>query len=156
VQGLRVSEFLQPAGVVAFLAASSKDEVLQELSVNLARSLPRTSAERLCAALRERERVGSTGMERGVAIPHARLPEAAAMLACFGVSRPGVEFDARDGRPCHFFFALVAPENSAGQHLKALSKVSRLLRSEALKEAILGAPSAEQIHALIVQEDDRA
>jgi PTS system nitrogen regulatory IIA component len=155
VQGLRVTEFLQPGAVLASLAGTSKDQVLVELCTALSRSLPGTSAERLCTVFRERERVGSTGMEKGVAIPHARLPEAAAMLACFGVSRSGVDFGARDGRPCHFFFALVAPENSAGQHLKALSKVSRIFRSEPLKEAILGAPTADRIHALILEEDDR-
>jgi nitrogen PTS system EIIA component len=156
VQGLRVSEFLQPNGVVASLAATSKEGVLEELSANLVRLLPSTNAQRLLSAFREREKVGSTAMEKGVAIPHARLAEAGSMLACFGVSRPGVDFGARDGGRSHFFFALVAPENSAGQHLKALSKVSRLLRSDALREAILGAPTAERIHALILEEDDRA
>lgn len=156
VQGLRVAEFLQPQAVVASLSATTKAGVLQELAQHLVRGLPGTTAERLFSALSEREKVGSTGMEKGVAIPHARLAETGTLQACFGVSRDGVEFEARDGGRCHFFFALVAPENSAGQHLKALSKVSRLFRSDALRAAILGAGTAERIHALIVEEDGRS
>jgi len=94
-------------------------------------------------------------MEKGVAIPHGRLAELPSLVACFGVSRGGVDFDARDGRASQFFFALVAPENSAGLHLKALSRLSRLFRSEALKDSILAAPTAEALHALLLQEDAR-
>lgn len=102
----------------------------------------------------ERERAASTAMEKGVAIPHGRLPELPGLVACFGVSHGGVQFDARDSRPSHFFFALVAPENSAGA-LKALAKISRMFRSDALREAILASTSAQEIYALISAEDAR-
>jgi len=77
-------------------------------------------------------------------------------VACFAVSKEGVDFEARDGKPAHFFFALVAPENSAGVHLKALSKVSRLFRSDALRDAILSANTADAIYTLIQNEDGKA
>jgi len=153
---MRITEFLKPEAVVQALSATTKKDVLRELASALARAAPQVSAERLWSVLDEREKIGSTGMEKGVAIPHGRLPELANLVACFGVSHAGVDFEARDARPSQFFFALVAPENSAGVHLKALSKISRLFRSDALREALLAAKSAEEIYALILQEDARA
>lgn len=153
---MRVTEFLKLEAVVPHLAARNKADVIQELSTALAKITPNITGVRIHEVLNEREKIGSTGMEKGVAIPHGRLTELANLVACFGVSKEGVDFEARDGRPSHFFFALVAPENSAGVHLKALSKVSRLFRSDTLRDALLAADSAEAIYALISQEDTKA
>lgn len=152
---MRVTEFLKLEAVVPRLAGRTKTEVIEELARALATITP-VPGTRIHEVLREREKIGSTGMEKGVAIPHGRLSELATLVACFGVSKEGVDFEARDGKPSHFFFALVAPENSAGVHLKALSKVSRLFRSDSLRDALLAADSAEAIYALISQEDARA
>jgi PTS system nitrogen regulatory IIA component len=153
---MRIAEFLRAEAVVPRLAAKTKGEVLAELAEALARTTPGLTAPRVLEVLTEREKIGSTGMEKGVAIPHGRLGELSNLVACFGVSTMGVDFEARDGRPSHFFFALVAPENSAGLHLKALSKISRLFRSDGLRDAILASDSAESIFALIAQEDGKA
>ncbi len=153
---MRIAEFLKVEAVTPALTATNKLEVLQQLSQALARAWPQVSEERFLRVLEERERLGSTGMEKGVAIPHGRLAELPTLIACFGVSRAGVDFDARDGRPSQFFFALVAPENSAGLHLKALSRLSRLFRSDQLKDSILAAPDAQAVHTLLLQEDGKA
>lgn len=153
---MRITEFLRLEAVVPHLAARTKADVLTELAAALSKVTPSLPGNRIHEVLHEREKIGSTGMEKGVAIPHGRLAELVNLVACFGVSKEGVDFDARDGRPSHFFFALVAPENSAGVHLKALSKVSRLFRSDALREAILAATTSEEIYALISQEDGKA
>jgi PTS system nitrogen regulatory IIA component len=153
---MRITEFLKPEAVVPDLSSGTKADVLKELAGALSRAAPQASAERLWTVLDERERIGSTGMEKGVAIPHGRLAELGGLVACFGVSRAGVDFEARDGRPSQFFFALVAPENSAGVHLKALSRISRLFRSDSLREALLAAKTADDIYALLLQEDARA
>lgn len=152
---MRITEFLTPQGIIPALASGTKAEVLQALASKLAAVSGTIPAERLLGVLDERERLGSTGMEKGVAIPHGRMTPLASLVACFAVCRTGVDFEARDGRPSHFFFALVAPENSAGLHLKALSKISRIFRSDALREAILKAETAEEIYGLIAQEDAR-
>ena len=120
---MKIAEFLQPHAVVAELAAHSKQEVLQELSRAMAAANPSLSHERLVNALREREKLSSTGIGEGIAIPHAKLSELTQLLASFGVSHPGIDFDAIDGKPTHLFFALIAPENSAGIHLKHLAVV---------------------------------
>ena len=153
---MRITEFLKLEAVIPTLVARNKFEIITELAAVAAKTVPSISPARILEVLTEREKVGSTGMEKGVAIPHGRLPELQALTACFGVSREGVDFDARDGKPSHFFFVLLAPENSAGVHLKALSKVSRLFRSDSLRDAILAAPTATDIYSLIAQEDGRA
>lgn len=150
---MRITEFLKLEAVVSHLAARTKAEVLSELAASVSTVTPAVPLSRIHEVLAEREKIGSTGMEKGVAIPHGRLGELSDLVASFGVSKQGVDFDARDGRPSHFFFALVAPENSAGVHLKALSKVSRLFRSDALRESILAANTPAEIYALIAQED---
>ncbi len=153
---MRITEFLKLEAVIPRLAGQNKSDVLSELAVTLAKVSPSLPMPRIHDVLREREKIGSTAMEKGVAIPHGRLTDLGSLIACFGVSKEGVDFDARDGKRSHFFFALVAPENSAGVHLKALSKVSRLFRSDALREALLDATTAESIYTLIAQEDSKA
>jgi nitrogen PTS system EIIA component len=153
---MKVSEFLTPQAVVADLAAANKPEVLEELSRSLARTDPSLDSERLVEVLEEREKLGSTGIGEGVAIPHGKMSGLSSLKASFGVSRPGIDFDAIDGKKTHLFFALVAPENSAGIHLKALARISRLFKNGRFREAILQAERSEDIYELIAQEDAKA
>lgn len=153
---MRIAEFLKVEAVTPALSAGTKVDVLRQLAQALARAWPQVTEARFMQVLEEREKLGSTGMEKGVAIPHGRLAELPTLIACFGVSREGVDFEARDGRPSQFFFALVAPENSAGLHLKALSRLSRLFRSDQLKDNILAATDARAVHELLLQEDSKA
>ncbi|MCY1074593.1 PTS sugar transporter subunit IIA [Archangium lansingense] len=152
---MRISEFLSPEALIADLQARDKQAVLREMSAVLARAHPSLKEERLVEVLREREKLGSTGIGEGVAIPHGKLPGLTSLVAAFGVSRQGVDFEAIDGKPTHLFFALVAPENSAGVHLKALARISRLFKNPRFRASILEATSVADIHALIVQEDAR-
>lgn len=153
---MKIAEFLSPQAVVSELTATSKAEVLHELSRQLARGNPGLRQERLVEVLQEREKLGSTGIGEGVAIPHGKLAGMGQLTASFGVSRSGIDFDAIDGKPTHLFFALVAPENSAGVHLKALARISRLFKNPAFRQNILQAKSAEEIYQLIAHEDSRA
>ncbi|SEN13445.1 PTS IIA-like nitrogen-regulatory protein PtsN [Stigmatella aurantiaca] len=152
---MRIAEFLSPQAIIADMQARTKTEVLRELSAALVRAHPNLQEDKLAEVLREREKLGSTGIGEGVAIPHGKLPGMTQLLATFGVSRQGLDFEAIDGKPTHLFFALVAPENSAGVHLKALARISRLFKNPRFRAAILEAPTAADIHALIVQEDAR-
>ena len=153
---MRIAEFLKAEAIVPELNAQTKSDILRELSAALARSNPAISATRLASVLEERERVNSTGVGEGVAIPHGKLQELSTLSASFGVSHAGIDFEAHDKKPTFLFFALVAPENSAGLHLKALARISRLFRNASFREAILQARGAEEIYSLIVQEDAKA
>jgi PTS system nitrogen regulatory IIA component len=153
---MKIAEFLSPLAVSAELQAKTKSDALRELCETLTRAHPALSVDRLVEVLQEREKLGSTGIGDGVAIPHGKLNGLPQLLASFGVSRAGIDFDAIDGRPTHLFFALMAPENSAGLHLKALARISRLFKNPAFRDAILKAESSEGIYQLIAQEDAKS
>jgi PTS system nitrogen regulatory IIA component len=152
---MKIAEFLSPRGVIADLVSPSKHGVLSELCAPLAMAQLGLKAEQLVDVLEQREKLGSTGIGEGVAIPHGKVREASGLLASFGVSHQGVDFEAIDGKPSHLFFALLAPENSAGIHLKALARISRLFKNPQFREQLLQARTAEEIYSLISQEDSR-
>src|SRR5882672_10453232 len=147
---MRIAEFLREDLVSPDLGASDKAGVLAELCAGLARAYPSFSAHQLTDTLLEREKLGSTGIGEGVAIPHGRLP---GLLAAFGRKRAGVDFAAIDGKPTYLFFVLFAPDNSAGLHLKALARISRLFKQPQFRQAILNAEGAPGIFRLISEED---
>jgi PTS system nitrogen regulatory IIA component len=152
---MKISEFLSPDAVIGSLAATDKRAVLEELSRPLVSRYPQLSLERLCEILEDRERLGSTGIGEGVAIPHGKLPGLPSLIGIFGRSPKGVDFEAIDGKPTRLFFALFAPENSAGIHLKALARISRLFKSAPLRNAILEAADEREIFRLIAEEDGK-
>jgi PTS system nitrogen regulatory IIA component len=151
---MKIVEFLQPAAVVGDLSGATARDVLAELCTPLA-TARRLDGQRLQEVLIEREKLGSTGIGDGVAIPHGKVPGLPALVASFGRSRAGVEFKAIDGKPTHLFFALFAPENSAGAHLKALARISRIFKNAAFRDAILKAADAAEIYRLIEAEDSK-
>ena len=153
---MKVTEFLSPSAVVAELRGTTKAEVLRELSEHLSSAYPGSlRVDRVLEVLAEREKLASTGIGEGVAIPHGKMPGLDRLYAVFGVSKSGVDFQSIDQQPTNLFFALVAPENSAGVHLKALARVSRLFRSPELRGAILKAQGSADIYRLISEEDNR-
>jgi PTS system nitrogen regulatory IIA component len=119
----------------------------------IARRNPQLDAARLSDVLLEREKLGSTGVGDGIAIPHGKLAGLQGLLAAFGRSRAGIDFQAIDGKPTHLFFVLFAPENSAGIHLKALARISRLFKTPSFRAAVVEASDAAAIHRLIADED---
>ena len=150
---MRIAEFLREDLVFADLAATDKPGVLGELCAGLARAYPPLSAQKLTETLLEREKLGSTGIGDGIAIPHGKLSGLPGLLAAFGRKKAGVDFAAIDGKPTYLFFVLFAPDNSAGLHLKALARISRLFKQPQFRQAILGADGAASIFRLISEED---
>ncbi len=149
---MKIVEFLEAGAVVDDLAGSSAAAVLGELTRPLG-STHRVDPQKLLDTLLEREKLGSTGIGDGVAIPHGKIPGLPALMASFGRSRKGVDFRAIDGKPTYLFFALFAPENSAGAHLKALARISRLFKNATFREGILRAKDAAEMYRLIEAED---
>jgi len=153
---MKITEFLSPQAVIPELKGKTKSDVLRELSESLAAAYPPLNAGRVFEVLVEREKLNTTGIGEGVAIPHGKLAGLPTLYGAVGVSHAGVDFASIDRKPTQLFFALVAPENSAGIHLKALARISRLFRNPDFREAILRAPDAARIYALISEEDARA
>lgn len=152
---MKILDILQPENVVPHVSGKTKGEVLEELAAALAVTNPSVSKERLVEVLLEREKLGSTAIGEGIAIPHGKLPKIGTVLAAFARSREGVDFQSLDGGPTNLFFLLVAPEDASGAHLKALARVSRLLRDKDFRRRLLEAETREQIYEVIRQEDEK-
>src|SRR4030042_1654541 len=132
---MKIVEFLRADAVIANLSGQTGPAVLAELCRPLAASR-RVAAQRLVDTRRDREKLGSTGIGEGVAIPHGKVAGLPGLVASFGRSVQGVDFRAIDGHPTHLFFTLLAPENSAGAHLKALARISRIFKNQIGREHV--------------------
>ena len=152
---MRIQDILPPGAVVDELLAETKEGVLRELSEVICRRLPALSPDSLTTILMDREGLGSTGIGEGVAIPHGKIPGIDRLVAVFGRSRGGVQFASLDGKPARLFFLILAPENSAGMHLKALARISRLLKGPRVLERLLAAEGVEGLSRVLREEDER-
>jgi len=154
---VRIGEILTRAQIVPELHATNKEGVLRELVSHLTKhssNLP-ASAEQIVQALVDREQLGSTGVGEGVAIPHAKIGGLGDLVACFGRAREGVAFDSIDQYPVSLIFVLLVPENSAGAHLKALARISRLLKDGDFRSRLLQLDSDQAIYSAFVEEDSK-
>jgi len=152
---MRITDILGEEDVVPHLAGRSKGDVIEELAGVVAAHHDEIDRARLVQALEDRERLNSTALGEGVAIPHGKLPGVKRVVAAFGRSPGGVDFSSLDGKPTHLFFLLVAPEDSAGAHLKALARISRLLKDESFRRRLMEAPTAEALFHAIREEDEK-
>ncbi len=147
---MTLHELLTPESVVAGLKATSKKQALQELARH-ASALTGVVERRIFDVLLERERLGSTGVGVGVAIPHARLGDIKTLFGLFARFENPVDFDAVDDLPVDLMFLLVAPESAGADHLKALARVSRLLRDKANCAKLRGADNSDALYALLAE-----
>lgn len=150
---MRITDFLVADAINVDLKATDKQGVLAELLAPLAKAGKIADAGRMVEVLLEREELGSTGIGGRIAIPHGKAAQVKELAASFGLSRTGLAFDALDGEPVNLFIALVAPEGSAGLHLKALARISSLLKDKVFKKALMGAQSREDVLRLIEAEE---
>jgi PTS system nitrogen regulatory IIA component len=148
-----ITDLLSVDRVIPELRATHKEAALQELAECLASGIPSASAPQLASILRERERLNSTAIGDGIAIPHGRLSGIRHVIGGFARSTRGIEFESVDHKPTHLFFVLMAPDDAAAQHLKALARISRLLKSASFREHLLTLSSANEIYDAIVAED---
>jgi PTS system nitrogen regulatory IIA component len=152
---MKITEILGPELVVPELKAQKKADVLRELAVALSARYREIDVVAVTAVLAERERLGSTAIGDGIAIPHGKIRGVSRILGVFGRHSKGVEFESLDGNPTHLFFLLVAPEDSTSLHLKALARVSRLFKDASFRERLMAAQDAAEIYKLLVEEDSR-
>src|SRR5262245_7251935 len=155
---MKILDILSSEKLIApSLSGTSKTAVLRELAEHLAAEHTGggIDAARLVDVLWERERLGSTAIGDGIAIPHGKMPGLKGVIGAFGRHVQGVDFDSLDGSPTQLFFLLVAPEDSVGQHLKALARVSRLLKDRSFRDKLISAPDSATIFRLIREEDEK-
>jgi PTS system nitrogen regulatory IIA component len=152
---MKIKQILSKNCVVSQLRATTKEGVIDELSDLLGRNFPEIGKEETARILVEREKLGSTGIGNGVAIPHGKLSTLSQIVTGFGRSLEGISFDSQDGKPAHLFFVLLAPENAASLHLKALARLSRLLKDVHFRNKLMEAKDETQIYNEIVSEDEK-
>jgi mannitol/fructose-specific phosphotransferase system IIA component (Ntr-type) len=151
---LLLTELLTPDRIRVPIAAVDKPGVLRELTQVLAERAG-TAVEPLLTAVTERERVLSTGIGHGIAIPHAKSPLVADLALVGGSAPAGIPFEALDGEPVRLFFLLIGPDSAAGLHVKALSRIARLVRRESVRDALLAAKTPEAFHQVLVEAEER-
>lgn len=145
---MALSDLIPPGGVAADLSATSRKQALHQLC-DLAERTLHVSGRATLDAVAERERLGSTGVGDGVAIPHARTDQVDRVCGVFARLKQAVDFDAVDGRPADLVFLLLVPEDAGAEHLKALARISRLFRRQDIRRSLRAAPNAEALHAII-------
>jgi len=152
---MKIMDFLNKKAVTANLKSDSKEGIIRELVDILSTASGINEREELVRSVLARESLGSTGIGQGVGIPHAKCSCVKELTAAFGLSQKGVEFDSLDGEPVHIFFLLIAPEESAGPHLKALARISRMLKDKYFRDILKKARDEKEILRIIQEEDTK-
>ncbi len=150
---MKLTDILAESSIVADLQASEKTEVLEHLVEAVMTTHPELGTQEILDVLLEREKLGSTGIGDGIAIPHGKSANVTQIISGFGLSKEGIDFDSLDGKPANLFFLLVAPENSVGVHLKMLARISRMLKNSDFQKKLLQANSQQEIYQVISDED---
>jgi len=145
---MKISDLLQPSAVIVAPKAQGKKQLLQELATRAAQ-VTRLSDRKILETLTERERLGTTGVGQGIAIPHGRIADLKEIVGVFARLDTPLDYDAVDNQPVDLVFMLLAPEGAGADHLKALARVSRLLRNQQVTEKLRAAKSAEAIYAIL-------
>ncbi|AKL97465.1 PTS sugar transporter subunit IIA [Endomicrobium proavitum] len=150
---MKIMDFLSPDAIVVDLKAADKKSAIVELVDVLKDAKKVKKTDEIIDVVLEREKLGSTGIGQGVAIPHGKTDALQEQVGVLGISRKGIEFNSLDGEPVHIVFLLVGPVEVAGQHLKALSRISRLFKDKFLRQAIKEAKTVDEVLKIIQQED---
>ena len=150
---MKILDVLEREAILMDLKSRDKIGILNELVVPAAH-ITGFDPNDMVRVLMERERLGSTGIGGGIAIPHGKLKDLERLVLGFGLSRQGVEFESMDGLPAHLFFLLITPEHATDLHLKLLARISRLLKKDSLNEVMIQARRADEIITIIGEDDD--
>jgi nitrogen PTS system EIIA component len=151
---MKLSDLLHKNSVIEDLKSVDKKGILNEFSQSAHTLDPDLEPDKVLEILLSREQLGSTAVGNGVAIPHGKVPGLEKILALFGRSKKGVDFQAHDEKTTHLFFVLLAPETAIGNHLQALARLSRLLKDSKIRDRLMQCPS-EELYDLLVTEDEK-
>jgi PTS system nitrogen regulatory IIA component len=150
-----LKDLLQGGLIIADIKAIDKVGVIREFAAHVCAAGKVRDADELTRVLMERESMGSTGIGDGVAIPHGKLHGMSDVVVAFGRSHRGVDYQSLDDKPAYLFFLLVTPEDSPGEHLKILARISRILKNPVLREKLRTVPDGRELHQLILEEDSK-
>jgi nitrogen PTS system EIIA component len=152
---VKITDFLTAQTVIPILASRDKNAALQEMAEGLVSYHRQLDKQKVLDVLLDREKISTTAIGEGVAIPHGKLPGVDRVMGMFARSPEGVDFASLDGGPTHLFFVLIAPENAAADHLKALARISRLLKDEAFRRRLMEGQTGQELFNIIAEEDEK-
>lgn len=150
---MKISDVLERKTVIPNLQSRTKPDVIRELAESLASAYPHINDEKLIEVLMEREKLCSTAVDSGVAIPHAKLSGISSIIAGFGRSIEGIDYDSLDAKLTHLFIILVAPENSIGAHIQLLARISKIFKNPDLRAKLMTLETQDEIYDSILMED---
>jgi nitrogen PTS system EIIA component len=150
---MQILDFLTVDAIKMSLESKNKKDAIKEMVELLVKTGKVKDKKKMLQTLMEREELGSTGIGQGIAIPHGKSDTVSDLAAAFGLSADGVSFDSLDGEPVNIFFLLVAPEGAAGAHLKALARISSLLKDKYFRKSLLSAKNPEDVVKIIQEEE---
>lgn len=151
---MKLMDFIVKDAIVVNLQGKEKKDVLEEMVEALVKSKKISSKEKVVKILLDREELGSTGIGQGVGIPHGKTNEVDNVVIAFGSSKQGIEFESLDGEPVYLVFLLLAPVESTGIHLKALAKISRILKDKHFRQSLRDAKDVAEVIKIIKEEDE--
>lgn len=152
---MKIADVLERKTIITNLEAKSKPEVIEELAERISSVFTNINQERLVEVLMEREKLCSTAVDSGVAIPHAKLSGISNIIAGFGRSAAGIDFDSLDAKKTHLFIVVIAPENSTGSHIQLLARISKIFRNPELRAEIMECESQDDIYEAMIREDEK-
>jgi nitrogen PTS system EIIA component len=152
---VKITDFLTVQTIIPTLASRDKNAALEEMTEGLVSYHRDLDKQKVLTVLLEREKISTTAIGEGVAIPHGKLPGVERVLGAFARSPQGVDFASLDGGPTHLFFVLVAPENAAADHLKALARISRLLKDGSFRRRLMEGQTSRELFQIIAEEDEK-
>ncbi|MDD5755738.1 MAG: PTS sugar transporter subunit IIA [bacterium] len=151
---MKLMDFIVKDAIVVNLQGTEKKDVLEEMTEALVKSKKISSREKVVKILLDREELGSTGIGQGIAIPHGKTNEVDNVVIAFGSSKQGIEFESLDGEAVYLVFLLLAPVESTGIHLKALAKISRILKDKHFRQSLRDAKDVVEVTKIIKEEDE--
>lgn len=146
--GMKIKHILTPAVICTSLASTTKEGIIRELLDMLVSANLVSDKEEVFSALMERERKMSTGIQHGVAIPHAKTKAVKELVACIGLKPEGIDFDALDGEPSTIFIMTLSPVDRVGPHVQFLAEISMVIKTQEARDRLLGAKSAADVLAV--------
>ena len=154
---MKISDFLRIDAIATDLKSETKMDVIGEIVAMLvdAGIVEKKNKNKIVDGLMAREALGSTAIGQGIAIPHTKSDTVTGLISALAISKKGVKFDSLDGEPAYIIFLLIAPSDSAGPHLKALARVSRLLKDKFFRDSLKNTKTAKDVMDLVSQEDSR-
>jgi len=152
---MMITDFLKEDCILVNLKSKEKKEALEELLILLKNKNYIKDSKEILETVLEREKLGSTGIGQGIAVPHARTDQIENLVGAVGISTNGISFNSLDGEPVNIIFLIIAPTKSIGLHLKALAKIARLLKNRTFRNALRNAETSAEVIEIIKEDDEK-